>query len=183
MCAGTECCQAPAPEFVDPSAGSANTCFDPLSARSTQVRGRNAGPPRIPPPSGVRARGTPVPGKAASIRSFQAAKSRPQFSAHRQRTSCGKKQSALSSHASQIHIAPNNYQWPQQDDMAFSPRAVAKFMKRLGTTLRQTKCEKVENPPPLLDYFPTHWVVVSVAMKNALFRSHNANYFFPDATA
>jgi hypothetical protein len=67
--------------------------------------------------------------------------------------------------------------------MAFSPSAAAKFMKRLGTTLRQTKCEKVENPPPLLDYFPTHWVVVSVAMKNALFRSHNANYFFPDATA
>jgi hypothetical protein len=33
--------------------------------------------------------------------------------------------------------------------MAFSPRAAAKFMKRLGTTLRQTKCEKVENPPPL----------------------------------
>jgi hypothetical protein len=147
----------------------------PASIRSARDRPRSevmAAPecrsPRIPRPSGVRARGTPVPGKAASIRSLQAAKSRPQFSAHRQRTSCGKKQSALSSHASQIHIAPNNYQLPQQDDMAFSPRAAAKFMKRLGTTLRQTKCEKVENPPPLLDYFPTHWVLVSVAMKNAL---------------
>jgi hypothetical protein len=41
----------------------------------------------------------------------------------------------------------------QQDDMAFSLPAVAKLMKTLGTTTRQTKCKKVANPLLLRDYF------------------------------
>ncbi|WP_145963691.1 hypothetical protein [Bradyrhizobium algeriense] len=37
--------------------------------------------------------------------------------------------------------------------MAFSLPAVAELMKKLGTTTRQTKREKVASPLPLRDFF------------------------------
>jgi hypothetical protein len=51
--------------------------------------------------------------------------------------------------------------------MAFSLSAVLSGSgKWLGTAMRQTKCEKMANPPPSRDYFLAHRVVVVVALSH-----------------